>query len=217
MIGRRPGWIFSLGGLGPTFDDMTLRGLANALGRKMELNETAAKMLKERYRARSLLYGRKYARVTKASLKMATLPAGAIPLRNTRGSAPGVLIHHDGVRLISLPGVPREMKAIFREQVRPLLQSTPLRNERLERWLYVEGVTESRLAPKIDKTVKKYGERVYVKSHPFGFKKGKSVLKLQIIADSVNASGSKKLLDEVAERLTKSVSSLGGSAKWMKR
>src|SRR5208283_986205 len=87
---RKPSWLFSFGGLGPTYDDKTLEGLSRAIGRRLSINRVALKMLRERYRTRPRLKNQRPSRVTKYSMKMATLPEHSIPLTNRQGSAPGV-------------------------------------------------------------------------------------------------------------------------------
>lgn len=210
---RKPAWIISLGGLGPTFDDMTLLGLAKSIGKALEVNSKALELLKERYRNRAKLYGKKYSRITKTSLKMVRLPRGSEPLKNTEGSAPGVLTESRGTKIVSLPGVPREMKAIFQNELKPMLEKVPGRIRRFEQWLYVEGVSESKIAPSVHKIVKESSQAVYVKSHPFGFKKGKSVIKIQIIASSQNEEDSLKLLESASTKLIRNVKLLGGAAR----
>jgi molybdopterin-biosynthesis enzyme MoeA-like protein len=75
-ISRKPDWVFSIGGLGPTYDDMTVRGLALALGRRLKLDPVAVAMLKESYRRRALLLKKPVRRLGNASLKMAMIPVG---------------------------------------------------------------------------------------------------------------------------------------------
>src|SRR5207244_10935053 len=54
---------------------------------------------------------------------MATLPHGSVPLPNPVGTAPGVKMQQSSTTLFSLPGVPSEMKAIFRASIIPYLES----------------------------------------------------------------------------------------------
>src|SRR3989475_12135498 len=58
--------------------------------------------------------GRGDLKLTSARRKMARLPLGATPLKNTVGTAPGVRLEAGGTIIFALPGVPREMKSIFR-------------------------------------------------------------------------------------------------------
>ena len=161
----KPKFIVTTGGLGPTFDDKTLEGVAGALNRKLEVNEKALKMVRERYN--SYFAEGKIARVelTPARIKMATLPERAEPLPNPVGTAPGVLINVEETSLIALPGVPTEMKAIFEESVAPLLRKEAGELTFFETSMYADGIMESALAPLID-TVMQDNPHVYIKSHP---------------------------------------------------
>lgn len=87
------------GGLGPTHDDKTMEAIAAAVGQTIETNETALKWLKESG-------GYTQSDLTEHT---ATLPAGAQPLRNTVGVAPGCVVEN----IYVFPGVPKEMKAMF--------------------------------------------------------------------------------------------------------
>jgi nicotinamide-nucleotide amidase len=109
---RRPALIFTVGGLGPTTDDLTLTAVAQAFGRPLELHPEAEHMVRERYEefaARELV---PFAGMNPARLKMARLPRGSAPLLNRVGGAPGVLLEIDGVAIVSLPGVPPELQYI---------------------------------------------------------------------------------------------------------
>ncbi len=92
ILSRKPDIIISSGGLGPTFDDMTLQGIALGLNRELELDKHAYETIKKAYEnayKRGIL---KDPEMTKEKEKMARLPKGAIPLPNVRGTAPGVKI-----------------------------------------------------------------------------------------------------------------------------
>ena len=121
-IQRKPRFLLTTGGLGPTFDDMTLEGLAQALGVKTEVNPQALKMITENY----LRYARdgmlNAVELTPYRLKMAKLPKGSLPVRNPVGTAPAVTIEQEKVTMFVLPGVPSEMKGIFDESVAPLMK-----------------------------------------------------------------------------------------------
>src|SRR2546428_8350388 len=78
--------------------------------------------------------------------KMGMPPKGARPLGNPVGTAPGVLIEKGPTTIISLPGVPREMEAIFRESVIPLLEKSGGRAP-TQTTLKNDGNVESAVAP----------------------------------------------------------------------
>ncbi len=92
------------GGVGPTHDDVTMDGVAAALGVRMERNDDAVAWIDthDAYSHDDLVDG------------TADLPAGARMLENPEGVAPGAVLEgEDGVPVYVLPGVPGEMKRMF--------------------------------------------------------------------------------------------------------
>jgi molybdenum cofactor synthesis domain-containing protein len=166
-IHRDPTFIITTGGLGPTFDDITLEGLATALGCRTEFNEEALKMLKDKYISYQNEDLMDTAKLTPHRLKMAKLPEGAQPLHNPVGTAPAVFIEHENVTIITLPGVPSELKSIFDRSVANILKGTGFDITFFETSIYSIGVMESVMAPLIEKVMKN-NPQVYVKSHPKG-------------------------------------------------
>lgn len=167
---RKPRFIITTGGLGPTFDDKTLEGVAKALDRKLRVNEEALEMIKRKYEA----YFKKKVKksdLTPARIKMATLPEKGRPLFNPAGTAPGVLIKAKRAFIVALPGVPPEMEAIFEESITPLLKKEAGKTAFFEKSIHVNDIVESALAPLIDQTMHDnphvyIKSHVYVKSHP---------------------------------------------------
>lgn len=164
-VRRKPALLVTIGGLGPTYDDMTLRGVALGLNRRMELNEHALQLVKERYRNID-----NEPRMTVYRRKMAILPQGGNALPNPVGTAPGVVMKVGNTTLFSLPGVPSEMKAIFRESIIPLIRKMGTRSA-YEAQVQIAGIIESALAPILDETRKAY-PGLYFKSHPRGRETG---------------------------------------------
>ncbi len=171
---RKPDLLITLGGLGPTHDDMTLKGIALALNKRLVLNPKALAMVKARYRTIEDPTG-----LTRYRKKMATLPQGAEPLLNPIGTAPGVMIKVGTTRMISLPGVPSEMKAIFAGSIIPLLQESGADSPE-EVTVELVGIIESALAPALDRTRKAF-PGLYFKSHPHGREGGiRSLIQLHV-------------------------------------
>lgn len=109
---RRPGrTIISTGGLGPTRDDRTRGEAAESFGRALLRNPEALAQVEERY-------GRIDRPMDEAAYLQADIPEGARVVFNPAGSAPCFLLEDDGFRLICLPGVPREVRAVFDSFVR---------------------------------------------------------------------------------------------------
>ncbi len=121
VLSMGPALLLTTGGLGPTRDDLTLRAWARALRRRMELHVQALEIVKSRYQE---LYRQGFVdtpEITPEREKMAWMPQGAVPLFNTVGTAPGMLIQEENRILAALPGVPKEMKAMFEGALSPLL------------------------------------------------------------------------------------------------
>lgn len=107
--------IITTGGLGPTCDDLTKSALAEAFGMKLELNREEEVWLMDIWKKRG------YNELTPNNLQQVWLPEGSQALRNDWGTAPGCYFERDGVRVIMLPGPPRELRPLLEHRVRPIL------------------------------------------------------------------------------------------------
>jgi nicotinamide-nucleotide amidase len=108
--------IFS-GGLGPTADDHTVKVVAEVFGRRVIRHAEA----EARMRARALSRGLREDQIPPNYYKQAEVVEGAEVLLNPAGLAPGMLLPTEIGVLAVLPGVPRELQAMFRELVLPAL------------------------------------------------------------------------------------------------
>lgn len=130
------------GGLGPTSDDLTKEAVAELLGRPLHLDKAFLERLAQRFRARG------YRELPAPNRSQAEVPEGAVVLRNPQGTAPGLALESDGSIVVMLPGVPRELRAIFDGDLRAWLRERFA--ERLlpmhHHVIHTTGVAESRLA-----------------------------------------------------------------------
>lgn len=113
--GNRSDIVILTGGLGPTDDDISREIISKVSGRKLELHSDLLENLKNFFKHKSNY-------MSKNNVKQAFLPEGALDLKNEIGTAPGILLETDNYTLIAMPGVPREMKNIFENQVKPYLK-----------------------------------------------------------------------------------------------
>ena len=111
---ERSNLVVTTGGLGPTYDDITIALCAKAFNLKCVKNELVEKSLYE-------YFERTGRTMTENNLKQAVLPEGATIFMNDCGTAPGVCIEKDGKVLVMMPGPPREMKPMLVNQVLPYL------------------------------------------------------------------------------------------------
>ena len=127
------------GGLGPTNDDITKQTLAAYFNSKMvtvqEVKDKIITYFKERGRS-----------MIESNLLQAEVPEVCRVLMNNHGSAPGMWFEKDGTILISLPGVPYEMKGLMEDHVIPELISRNNVPHVVHRTIMTQGVPESYLA-----------------------------------------------------------------------
>ena len=109
----RSSLVLATGGLGPTHDDLTREGLADALGEELAEDPVLLAALEERFRA--------FGPMPPANRRQAALVPSAETLPNPIGSAPGWWVERDGAIVAVMPGVPSEMRRMWSEQVRPRL------------------------------------------------------------------------------------------------
>jgi len=100
-------YVFTSGGIGPTHDDITSDAISSALNRKLLLNKDAKDRLTNHY-SDDLL--------TKARLKMAYIPEGAILIDNPVSVAPGYIVDN----IFVFPGVPKILEIMVKEIVKNL-------------------------------------------------------------------------------------------------
>jgi nicotinamide-nucleotide amidase len=128
------------GGLGPTQDDLTASSAASALGLHLVLREEILEDLKERFAERGM-------EMPASNKKQALFPQEAEIIPNPLGTACGFVLRRPGKIFVFLPGVPRELNFLMKENVIPLLQKE--RKEKFtirSRTLKVFGFTESAIA-----------------------------------------------------------------------
>jgi len=204
IIKRNPDIIITSGGLGPTFDDMTLEGIALGLDRTLELNQHAYTSIKKAYEHAHKQGILKLEGMTKEREKMAYLPQGSIPLPNTIGTAPGVKVKEGKVSIFILPGVPTEMKSIFRNIITPILKDK--RGKFLEKGFLFSGIGESQIAPYTSELAQKYPQ-LWIKTHP---RIGLSV-EVEISITAFNVENGEELVEEVLSEIKKIIIQLGGT------
>src|SRR5512146_172989 len=102
------------GGIGPTEDDITRKVIAKVMKKRLVLNEDAHAAIHAKLAGRP-------PELIAANDRQALIPAGARLLRNPAGVAPGFYLDEEGPFLAVLPGVPHEMRAMFREGLLPAL------------------------------------------------------------------------------------------------
>ena len=107
--------IITTGGLGPTVDDMTREAVAKATNRDLVLDENLLVQIRR-------LFDKWGRTMSDNNVRQAYIPRGATPIENPVGTAPVFIVEHEGKYVISLPGVPREMKHLMETRILPWLR-----------------------------------------------------------------------------------------------
>ncbi len=160
---RGAGVIFTSGGLGPTADDLTLAAVAQGVGVELKLHEQALRMVENSYDdffARGIIA---QGGLNPAREKMAWLPEGAVPLANPVGTAPAVMLRTGLTSIISLPGVPSELKGIFNGSLQAFLRDTFSGGISVMHSITVRCNDESVMEPVLSRVVSSH-PNVYIKS-----------------------------------------------------
>ncbi len=135
--------ILVTGGLGPTKDDITKKTLTEYFDGELILNETIFELLKKYMESR----GRPLLESTK---QLAYMPSNADVIFNKKGTAAGMWWEREGGKIIvSMPGVPYEMKAMMEEKVLPEFENRFSNETIIHRTIMTAGLGESIIAEKI--------------------------------------------------------------------
>jgi nicotinamide-nucleotide amidase len=214
-IQRNPNFLVTTGGLGPTFDDKTLEGIAVALKLRIEINEEALKMVKKKYRSYAQEGKIEVAELTLPRIKMAKLPEGATPISNPVGTAPAVVMKHKNVTILALPGVPSEMKSIFDESLAPVLKQAARNVTFFETSINATKVIESEMAPLIDEVMHN-NPYVYIKSHPKGAERI-SRIEFHLSTTAKDSKTARKHVTKALLQLSELIQEKGGKIKPVKQ
>ncbi len=130
------------GGIGPTADDLTRHALAAAMGVDLVLHPPSVDRIRE-------FFDRRGRAMPEANTVQAMFPAGATPIENTCGTAPGIRARLHRADVFVMPGVPREMKEMFTRDVLPALAARTGGAVLLARTINTYGAGESDVGERI--------------------------------------------------------------------
>jgi len=129
-----------------------------------------------------------------------------ISLPNSVGTAPGVKIKEQTTEIYILPGVPTEMKSIFRNIITPLLKEK--KGKFIERGFLFSGIGESQIASYTSELENKYPQ-LWIKTHP---RIGLSV-EVEVSVTAFNVENGENLVDEALIEIKKIIKNLNGKLK----
>lgn len=162
------------GGLGPTSDDITKDVLCGYFGGKLVLNQEALENIERIFELRKRL-------INEATKRVAYLPDVCVPIQNKNGTAAGMIFTKDGKTIVSMPGVPYEMKGMITDDVIPYLKANYNLPYIFHYSILTAGVGETQLADKLIDFEKNKDERIKLAYLP---NIGKVRLRLTIKGDN---------------------------------
>lgn len=181
--------ILMTGGLGPTKDDITKKALADYFGVDMYFSESTYNRIQRLFK--------KFKRsMTEAHKEQCYMPKNADLLMNKMGTAPGMWFEKNGKVLVSMPGVPYEMKYLMSEEVLPRLKRDFPNKPISHRTILTVGEGESRIADKINGFVEELPENLKIAYLP-----GLGQVRLRLTGTGDNEEELNQILDEKVQDL----------------
>jgi len=152
--------IIVTGGLGPTVDDVTREAVARATGRSLVLHPDLLAQIEA-------FFARFGSPMSDNNRRQANLPEGCIPIENPVGTAPAFIVEDERGTIVTLPGVPREMRYLMKNAVIPYLQQRLGQQEVLvTRILRTVALGESRIDDTIADLETSSNPTVGLSAHP---------------------------------------------------
>ena len=181
--------IITTGGLGPTEDDITFQSVARTFQLNLVKYPEAERHMIERISKIGVS-------VSPSNLKQSFLPEGSTCIINSYGTAPAMILEKEGKVVVSLPGVPLEMKNLLSEQIIPFLQKKFPDLEYIQsRIIKTSGLAESNLNDRIkDFIISNQRLNVGIYASP-------EDIRIQLNAMAKTAEETKNILDEATEQL----------------
>lgn len=135
--------ILITGGLGPTKDDITKDALAEFFNSRLVESREALDNIRT-------MFGRHHRIISDLNARQAMVPECCTPIPNRNGTAPGMWFEKDGRYVVSMPGVPFEMKPMLQEAVIPWLMKIFRTGFLMHRTIHTIGVPESHLSDMLE-------------------------------------------------------------------
>lgn len=182
--------VFTIGGLGPTKDDLTKETVAKVVGDEMTLHEESAERMRTFFAMRGI-------EMPESNLKQALMPVRGKVLTNPLGTAPGAAFETDGKVIIVLPGPPREFTEMVDSQVIPYLRERVGEGAAviMSRVLRIAGLGESSVAEMVKDLLEGSNPTVAPLASP-------GEVHLRITAKADSAAEAEAMIDEMDAKLT---------------
>lgn len=178
------------GGLGPTHDDITRSAIVKYFKTELIQNKEVLEDIQQ-------FFSKRGRTVTELNASQALVPQIAIPIRNKRGTAPGMWIEKNNKIYIVMPGVPYEMKGMMEDFVIPKLSDLTKGNGSVIKKIILQttGIPESTLFERLgnlDELLQ--GAKIAFLPNQYG-------VKLRITVTEANAEVALNRLNEIEQKI----------------
>ncbi|MEX1158034.1 MAG: molybdopterin-binding protein, partial [Thermomicrobiales bacterium] len=140
--------VIATGGIGPTDDDLTREAVAEVVGEQPKVDEVIADGIRRFFTMRGSV-------MPEQNTKQAWMISSAESLANPMGTAPGWFVRHGDKRIVIMPGVPREMFRMWREQAVPRVLAGSSGRSIVSRTLKTIGIGESAVETEIHEIIRR--------------------------------------------------------------
>ena len=177
------------GGLGPTKDDITKHTLTAYFNSELVYNQEVGDFVSQLLARRGIAF-------TELNRGQAMVPKCCTVLHNAHGTAPGMMFERDGKIVISLPGVPFEMRHLIDDKVIPMLAERFTLKSIIHRTMITSGIPESLLAERIAAWENALPEMLHLAYLP-----APNIVRLRLSAYQVEGQSVGKIIDQQFELL----------------
>lgn len=179
--------VITIGGLGPTEDDLTRIGIAQALGDELIVDLDYENQLKALFQARNLSW-------TLSQVRQAERPTSAELIANPNGTAPGLLCRSQGKFVIAMPGPPGEFRPMADGPVKETLAKLATGGVIRSRTLRICGLGEALVEEKVRQLLDSSNPTVAPYAHP-------AEVHLRVTAKAASTEEAEKLIEPVAQQI----------------
>ena len=177
------------GGLGPTKDDITKHTLAKYYNSELVYNEQVGSFVEQLLARRGIAF-------TELNRGQAMVPKCCTVLHNAHGTAPGMWFERDGKVVVSLPGVPFEMRHLIDDSVVPMLAERFELKAIVHRTMITSGIAESILAERIATWEDNLPDVLHLAYLP-----APNVVRLRLSAYEVDGQSVRRMIDDEFDKL----------------
>lgn len=189
---QRSELVLMTGGLGPTKDDITKHTLCEYFNTSLKINPEALERIEE-------FFAQRNRPMLEVNVQQAAMPEACTVLPNKQGTASGMWFEKYNSILVSMPGVPYEMKGLMTNEVLPRLQERLNISAIYHRTLMTQGIGESFLAEQIED----WEDKVRAEGYGLAYLPSLSTVKLRLTSPrgEEDAARIEELFKELEDRL----------------